>query len=444
MSLWMMPQELACGFTHLAGCLDVRSQCRFLALLGGVVFARGRRTVTSWLRAAGIGDEFRPAYSLLWTVGRRTAWMGAVVLLRVLLPRLAAGQSRWLFALDDTPTQRYGPCVQGAGIHHNPTPGPAQHKFVYGHVWVTLAWVARHPLWGSIALPLRAALYVRQKDVPKLPPEYGWPFRTKLALAAELLHWLAVWLGHRGVPLWLVADGAYARREVLRAARRAKVTVVSRLRRDAALCDLPGPRRPGQRGRPAVYGQRRIDLAKRAGQRRGWRWQEFDRYERAEAEHYKTFLATWRPAGGVIRVVLVKRGQSWAAFFCTDPQASVVDVLTAVADRASIEQAFHDLKEVWGVGQQQLRNVHANVGAFHLNLWLYTLVEMWAWGRSEGKLIDRTASPWDDPQRRPSHADRRRAVQRQSLREEYRAAGNGRGQTRKYRRLARRLLQLIT
>ncbi len=140
--------------------------------------------------------------------------------------------------------------------------------------------------------------------------------------------------------------------------------------------------------------------------------------------------------------MLVRRDQTWAAFFCTDPTASAADVLTAVADRASIAQAFHDLKEVWGVGQQQLRNVWANLGAFHLNLWLHTLVELWAWDRAEGRLIDRTASPWDDPTRRPSHADRRRAVQRESMRQEYRAAGTGRGQARKYTRLARRLLPM--
>ena len=192
--------------------------------------------------------------------GRRGAYAGGAA-------TAGGGRSRWLFAPDDTPTKRYGPCVEGAGVHHNPTPGPAGHKFVYGHVWVTLAWVARHPLWGSIALPLRASLYVRQKDVPRLPPEYGWAFRTKPALAVELLRWLAAWLGRRGVRLWLAVDGAYARREVLREARRDEVTVVSRLRKDAALCDLPGPR-PAGRGRPAIYGRRRIDLAKRAGQRR--------------------------------------------------------------------------------------------------------------------------------------------------------------------------------
>jgi hypothetical protein len=443
MSLWTMPPEVSAWFVALAGCLDVRNQPRLLALLGGAVFARGRRTVTSWLRAAGITDDFRPAYGLLGTVGRRVAWLAAVVLLRVALPRLAAGQSRLLFALDDTPTRRYGPCVEGAGIHHNPTPGPAGQKFVYGHVWVTLAAVVRHRWWGAIALPLRACLYVRRKDVAELPPWYGWPFRTKLALAAELVHWLATWLKHCGTPWWLVADGAYARREVLRAARREGVTMVSRLRRDAAVCGLPGPRPPGRRGRPPVYG-RRLSLAKRAGQRRGWRSDEFELYGRHERRRYKTFLATWRPAGGVIRVVLTEQGKGWAAFFCTDPQASVADVLTAVADRASIEQAFHDLKEVWGAGQQQLRNLWANIGAFHLNLWLHTLVEVWAWDRPPARLIDRAGSPWDNADRRPSHADRRRALQRESLRAEYQAAATGRGQIHKYRRLTRRLLQMVT
>ena len=69
-----------------------------------------------------------------------------------------APKGRLLLAIDDTPSKRYGPKVEGAGVHHNPTPGPAGAKFVYGHVWVTLAWVVRHPLWGAIGLPLWARL----------------------------------------------------------------------------------------------------------------------------------------------------------------------------------------------------------------------------------------------------------------------------------------------
>jgi len=75
---------------------------------------------------------------------------------------------RIVLAMDDSPTSRYGKHVEGAGVHHNPTPGPADGEWLYGHNWVALAWLAAHPLWGVIALPLRSMLYVRAVDVPKL------------------------------------------------------------------------------------------------------------------------------------------------------------------------------------------------------------------------------------------------------------------------------------
>ena len=63
----------------------------------------------------------------------------------------------------------------------------------------------------------------------------------------------------------------------------------------------------------------------------------------------------------------------------------------------------------------------ANIGAFHICLWTFTMTEAWAWGRAEDELVDRRASPWDDPNRRPSHADKRRAWRRELLAEEIRA-----------------------
>ncbi len=408
-------------FSLLAALLDVRSAPRLVRLFLGAVLAIGRRTVTSWLRAAGITDEFRPAYNTVAAAGRRTDLMAARLAHSALKPMLAEAE-RLTFGIDDTPTQRYGPEVEGAGVHHNPTPGPSAARFVYGHVWVTLAWLGRHPAWGTIALPLLARLYVRKKDLPRVPPDHRPPFRTKLELAVELVRWAVTWLGFLGKPLWAVADGAYAKAAFLKPLAALGVTVVSRLRKDAALWSVPGTRRSGQRGRPRTYGERRIDLAKRAGQTRGWRVGAFDLYGKRVAKAYKTFLVTWRPAGGLIRVVLVREPRGWLAFFCTDPAASVADVLGCVADRFALETAFRDAKEVVGAGQQQVRFVWANVGAFHLCLWTYTMTEAWAWGRSQDGLVDRSASPWDDPSRRPSHADKRRAWRRELMGQEIRAA----------------------
>lgn len=91
--------------------------------------------------------------------------------------------------MDDSPTAHYGRHVEGAGVHHNPTGGPADGEWLYGHNWVALAWLVKHPLWGVIALPLRSMLYVREVNVPKLAEKYGWEFRTKHQLGVELLTW---------------------------------------------------------------------------------------------------------------------------------------------------------------------------------------------------------------------------------------------------------------
>jgi hypothetical protein len=147
----------------------------------------------------------------------------------------------------------------------------------------------------------------------------------------------------------------------------------------------------------------------------------FDLYGKPTVKRYKTFLATWRPVGGVIRVVLVKEPTGWVAFFCTDASASVADILTTVADRFSLETAFRDCKEIVGAGQQQVRFVWANIGAFHVCLWTFTMTKAWAWNQPAEDLADRTTLPWDSPSRRPSHADKRQAWRRVLLGEEIQA-----------------------
>jgi DDE superfamily endonuclease len=444
MAAWPLPPEVVFWVAQLATPLHARHAGRLLPLLRGLLFARGRRTVAAWLRAAGLGQDYQRYYYFLGALGHKSRFVASLLLRRV--ADVVAPGDRILLGLDDTPTQRYGPHVEGAGIHRDPSPGPAGQRFLYGHVWVTIAWLACHPRWGAIGLPLRALLYVRAKDVGRLTARYGVGFRTKLELAAELAAWASDWLRYLGKPLWVVADGAYAKRPFLKASRAAGVVVVSRLRKDAALWSVPVPPRPGapkRRGRPPTYGKRGISLARRAGQGRGWQTEAFVLYGGAVRKTFKTFLATYRPAGGLIRVVLVREDGGWVAFFCTDPQATVAQVLGAVADRAAVEQDYHDIKEVHGAGQQQLRHYWANLAAFHLILWAHTLVELWAWRRSAGRLRDRKDSPWDDPERRPSHADRCKALRRESLREAIRGAEGRRPMTRKIRTLVRGLLKLI-
>lgn len=424
----------------LAAGLHGRNHWRLSLVIMGIVFARGRRTVTAWLRAVGITDDFATYYYFLQPVGRKSKQL-AERLLTMLLLKLHTGE-RLLFAVDDSPTKRYGPKVQGAGIHHNPTPGPADQKFLYGHIWVTISLVLRHPLWHTIGLPLVGLLYVRAKDIAKIPVKHHWQFQTKLQLAVERMLRFAELAKAAGKAVWVVADGAYANRSFLKPLRAAGIVVVSRLRKNAKLFDLPRQPKNRRRGQPRKYGTKRMHLARRAAHPLGWETVECFVYGQLVTKTIKTFLATYRPAGGVIRVVIVQEEQGCQFFFCTTPEATPREIIEAFAGRASIEQDFHDVKEIWGAGQQQVRNIWTNVAVFNLNLWVHTLLECWAWNKPAEEIRDRAGSPWDDPDRRPSHADRRKALRRETLQNEYSSLSASHRRSSKIRALYTRLLQL--
>ena len=74
-----------------------------------------------------------------------------MVRLVILILKTLPLPKRLLLVLDDSPTKRYGPKVEGADIHHNPTPGPADQPYLYGHVWVTISLALRHPEWARLA-----------------------------------------------------------------------------------------------------------------------------------------------------------------------------------------------------------------------------------------------------------------------------------------------------
>ena len=405
----------------LQACLDRRIAFRLAIIIAGMFLADDRRTASAWFVAAGVQDDWDRFYDCLISLGRTSEKLAAVVL-GLVVQKFAPGLAdRITLGIDDSPTSRHGKHVEGAGVHHNPTPGPADGEWLYGHNWVALAWLAKHPAWGVIALPLRSLLYVREIDVPKLADKYDWEFRTKHQLGVELLTWFIATLKKLGVKtnVWLAVDGAYAARPFLLPVLDLGIVVVSRLRKDACLFDLPPEGSHGNR----IYGKNKISLAKRAGHRQGWSTITYHCRGVNVTRQYKTFLATSRLIGGKIRVVIVRfEDGGWAPYFCTDTSAKVCDILETVAARWAIEEHFHDVKEVWGAGQQQVRNVWSNLACWHLNQWMYTLVELCCWDVDKSELSDRSDRPWDNADRRPSHADRRRSIAREMLGKQFLAA----------------------
>ncbi len=282
---------------------------------GGDVVCRRSSHGDHWLRAAGVSDDFQDYYYFLARVGRKSESVATQLLVLVLanvpLPE------RVLLVIDDSPTKRYGPKVEGADVHHNPTPGPADQPFLYGHIWVTISLALRHPQWGALALPLRGMLYVRQQTIATIP-KTAW-----LDVSPPSCNWRRGWwsgsfrsLKKAGKTVWVVVDGGYTKRPFLRRALKAGVVVVGRLRKDAALRDVPPVVRPGhkrRRGRPRKYGKNKISLAKRAGQKAAGK--QSNARSTASASPRRQDLPGDLPAGRRRDSRRAREGRSWLVRF---------------------------------------------------------------------------------------------------------------------------------
>ena len=107
MAVYRAPGEWTECVALLAGVLDERSRWRLVPLMLGMLFASGRRTVTTWLRAAVLQRDYRDFDHFLQTVGRGWLAVGDQVL--ALVVKRVITSSRVLLVIDDSPTKRYGP-----------------------------------------------------------------------------------------------------------------------------------------------------------------------------------------------------------------------------------------------------------------------------------------------------------------------------------------------
>src|SRR5689334_21656008 len=92
------PQDWQQWVQWLAAGLHARNRWRLALIIMGMLFARGRRTVTTWLRAVGISDDFADYYYFLQPLGRNSQRL-AQRLLALLLEKLPLPE-RLLLAVD--------------------------------------------------------------------------------------------------------------------------------------------------------------------------------------------------------------------------------------------------------------------------------------------------------------------------------------------------------
>lgn len=204
-------------------------------LILGAILARGKRTVTSALRAVGLAQETHfTNYHRVLNRSVWHCWFVAKVLLGLLIATLPA-HAPLLVAVDETIERRNGAKIKPKGVFRDAVRS-SRSKVVhcYGLRWVAMVLLVPVPwsnhLW---ALPFFTVQAPSQKTCRKL----GRRHKTVIDCVCQALRLIRRW--HPKRTMILVGDGAYAAIELIHFCRSLSnpVTLLARFRWNAALYD---------------------------------------------------------------------------------------------------------------------------------------------------------------------------------------------------------------
>lgn len=231
-------------------------------LLLGAILASGARTVAAVLRVVGLAGErnFQTYHRVL----SRATWSPLALsrlLLCMLVSAFVAEDEPVVVGIDETLERRRGPKIGPKGVYRDPVRS-SRSFFVksQGLRWISVMLLARVPWVERVwALPFLTLLAPSER----YHTEHGLRHKSVSTWGRQALVLLRRWLPTRDIIA--VADQTYSALHLLArcSGLQAPVTVITRLRLDAALYDPAPPRAPGQRGRPRKKGQRQPTLAER-------------------------------------------------------------------------------------------------------------------------------------------------------------------------------------
>jgi hypothetical protein len=353
-------------------------------LLTGAVLAPGQRTVTAILRIMGLSAA--PNFQTYHRVLNRAVWspLYASRLLLRLLVAVFVPSGVVLFGLDDTIERRRGKQITAKGIYRDPVRSSHAHmvkasglRWLGCMVLTPIAWAQR--VW---ALPFLTVLCPSERFYA----QRGLRHHTVLERAWQSIRLVRRWLPDR--ELVFVADSSFAALEWLAlVARLPRVSVITRLRLDAALYDPPPPRAPGQRGRPRLKGKRRPTLeAVLADEKTQWSTLTVDDWygEGPREVEVTTDTAVWYHAGKppvAIRWVLIRDPQERfkpQALLSTNVEYACAQMLTWFVRRWTMEVTFEEARAHLGMETQRQWHDRAIARATPALLSLYSVITLTA------------------------------------------------------------------
>lgn len=250
-----LPAEIVKILVPFAQLFSKRVWNHVQVLLIGSILATGKRTVTSILEVMGLAGE--PNFQNYHRVLNRAVWsnLQASKILLTTLVITFIPNGTIVCGIDDTIERRKGKKIKARGIYRDPVRSSHSHFVkVSGLRWLSMMLLVEIPwakrVWG---LPFLTVLAPSERYHQQLEHRH----KKLTDWARQMILQLKRWLPNRD--LVIVADSSFASLELLSSVKKCSVSSVSmitRLRLDAALYKPVADKLPGAMGRPRLKGER--------------------------------------------------------------------------------------------------------------------------------------------------------------------------------------------
>jgi DDE superfamily endonuclease len=380
-------------------------------LLIGAILTPGKRTVTAILSVMGLRQN--PHFQNYHRVLNRARWSSRAISrqLLLLLIQVFVPQGPIMLGLDDTVERRRGKKIAAKGIYRDPVRSSHSHFVkVSGLRWLSVMLLVQIPWVGwTWALPFLTVLAPSERYHQKCRRGH----KKLTDWARQVLRQVRRWVPQR--ELIVVADSSFAVLTLLDALRHLpqRVTMITRLRLDAALYEPVSERPPGQTGRPRLKGNRLPTLHQVLREpTTSWTSVTIAKWYREPERTVEVLSATavWYHTGMPpvpIRWVLIRdplnkfRPQ---ALLSTDLALSSTQIVTAFVQRWQMEVTFHEVRTHLGVETQRQWADLAIVRTTPTLLGVFSVVTLLAHSLSAHQSVPLRQAAWY-PKSTPTFAD---------------------------------------
>ena len=398
----------------------------FKIILTGLVIGKNSKTISGIFREysfilVGTNLTRRRFYQFLSSskINWDFIWQAIVGLLKEHVT--VAG--RLLIALDDSTYGKSGRNIEGCSTHFDHAAKQNMSRWIFGHCRVVAGVLL--PVQGRWAcLPMAQQNFISQKeakkkihkglqkktvDSRKRKNHEIWE-KTKLGIASVLVNKLRPWFD---LPTLVVCDSWFGVHSFLKEVRTAKelgrVDILSRLRINSSLCDIP-VHEPGKRGRKKKYGKRLPSVKELAEKLKAeQKTEKIHIYGKDRDCTYAETICISKALKQQVKVVstYMRNGRVFP-LVTTDLTLTARQMIEWCSARWKIESGFKELKIELGAVESQARKKQSVENHFDLcclamtTTWIYALnLE-----KAPNKKFATSRSPY-------AFADIRRAIQKE-------------------------------